>query len=70
MSHEYDALWNLKSPILGQSACGYDCEDIIDKFDFLLDEVRTLKVKVNDLEADNLQMSNKIEKLEVRWTGN
>ena len=65
MSHEYESCWNLKSPILGQNVCGYDCEDIMDRFDALEDEVKTLKVKVNDLEAENMEMAGKIEKLEV-----
>ena len=55
----------MKSPILSQNVCGYDCEDIMERFDSLEDEVKTLKVKVNDLEAENLEMANKIEKLEV-----
>ena len=63
--YEYDSLWNMKSPILSQNVCGYDCEDIMERFDSLEDEVKTLKVKVNDLEAENLEMANKIEKLEV-----
>ena len=56
----------MQSPILGQSVCGYDCQDIMDRFDSLEDEVKTLKVKVNDLEAENLEMTKKINKLEVR----
>ena len=38
---------------------------IMDRFDALEDEVKTLKVKVNDLEAENAEMAGKIEKLEV-----
>ena len=55
----------MKSPILAQNVCGYDCEDIMDRFDALEDEVKGLKVKVNDLEAENMEMAGKIEKLEV-----
>ena len=42
----------------------------MDRFDALEDEVKTLKVRVNDLEAENLEMAGKIEKLEVISTGN
>ena len=35
------------------------------RFDSLEDEVKTLKVKVNDLEAENMEMANKIDRLEV-----
>ena len=42
----------------------------MDRFDSLEDEVKTLKVKVNDLESENMEMAKKIEKLEVRLTGN
>ena len=37
----------------------------MDRFDALEDEAKFLKVKVNDLEAENLEMAGKIEKLEV-----
>ena len=39
--------------------------DLAERFDSLEDEIRTLKTRVNDLEAENLEMSEKIDKLEV-----
>ena len=50
--------------MLAESVCGSDCTDFNEAFDRVLNELDFLKDKVQNLEAQNLILENKIENLE------
>ena len=58
--------------VLADSICGSDCTDfneafvrVLNELDFLKEKVQNLEEKVDDLEAQNLILENKIQLLEV-----
>ena len=61
--------------VLADSVCGSDCTDfneafdrVLNELDFLKDKVQNLEEKIDDLEAQNLILENKIQLLEVGYS--